>query len=250
MNAIAKRIVLRLDPARPGDGGLAAIARLAAALHAELAARMIADTRVQTALAFQALSVKTPSRSVNAGGQMRRAEAGWRHAISSLADREKAAWSFDVVHCTGVLTRECAMTCDDIVALELPRLETSLVDLRDEIAEALTHACGVILFPSETHAANGPVAAIVGDIDKAHLLAVSKDIAAALRAPLRTVEHDGQKLGKHSADRREIGDIATQIRRLGATLAVVAAADPLVEKFLARPRYLRELATPLLLLKA
>jgi hypothetical protein len=44
--------------------------------------------------------------------------------------------------------------------------------------------------------------------------------------------------------------LATAVRRQKAILAIADAADPLSQEFLQRPRFLRELAAPLLLLKA
>ena len=250
--SIARRIVLRLDPARSGDGALGLAARMAGAFHAELAARLISDTRIAAALAFPAFSTPTLGRGHSIEVHLRRAEISLRRTISTLAEHEKAAWSFEVVSCPGVLARECSMTSDDLVAIELSRLETSIFDLRDEVAGALAHARGVLLFPSKTPASSGPVAALVADRAQAKgLIAQSEKIAAALGVPLRILEHNGRSpAGTKNAERQETGDTATAIRRLGAILAVVDAADPLADKLLARPRYLRELGTPLLLLKS
>lgn len=249
---IARRIVLRLDPARSGDGALGLAAHMAAAFHAELAARLISDTRIAVALAFPAFSTPARGKGHSIEAHLRRAEISLRQTISAFAEHEKAAWSFEVVSCPGVLARECSMTSDDLVAIELSRLETSVFDLRDEVAGALACARGVLLFPSTAHASTGPVAVIVADRARAkELIAVSEQIALALGMPLRLLEHDDRSpAGKKNAERQETGDTATAIRRLGAILAVVDAGDPLADKLLARPRYLRELDTPLLLLKS
>ena len=128
---LARRIVLRLDPAQRRDGAMEIAARLAKAFDAELAARMIADTRLAGAFAVRTASAPTMEVS------LRRAEVGFRQTISAIATREHAHWSFEVVHCAGVLARECAMAEDDLVAIDLPRMEFSMAELREEIAEAL-----------------------------------------------------------------------------------------------------------------
>jgi nucleotide-binding universal stress UspA family protein len=80
-----------------------------------------------------------------------------------------------------------------------------------------------------------------------HLIEQADRIAETLEAPLQIVEHDGAPASK--GERREAADIATVLRRLDAVLAVADASDPMVAAFIARPRYLREIATPLLLLR-
>lgn len=240
MSVIAKRILLRLDPARPHDGALTRAIRLAKAFHAELAARMIADTRLASAVAIKGLDLER---------QLRRAESSLRRELTGLGERESATWSLEVVHCAGILARECSMESDDLVAIELPRIELSMPDLRDEIESALAHASGVILFPAMTRPTHGPVAALVRDRKRAtHLIEQADRIAETLEVPLQVVEHDGAPSSK--GERRETADIATAVRRLDAVLAVADASDPMVAAFIARPRYLREIATPLLLLKS
>jgi len=236
MTALTRRILLRLDPARPQDGALAHAMRLAKALHAELAARMISDTR----LAFAGLDVER---------ELRRAESSLRRELKGLGARESANWSFEVVHCAGILARECAMEADDIVAIELPRIEFSMAELREEIAATLACARGVVLFPATDQAARGPVVAVVADRKQSKALIDQADgIAEALKAPLHIVEHDGEPPTR--LERHDAGDIATSIRKLGAVLAIVDPADPIASALLARPRLLRELGAPLLLLKS
>jgi hypothetical protein len=234
---LARRIVLRLDPAQRRDAGVEIAARLARAFDAELAARMIADTRLASALAVHAAT--GPAMEVS----LRRAEISFRQTISAIAAREHAHWSFEVVHCAGVLARECAMAEDDLVAIDLPRMEFSASGLREEIAEALTHARGVLLFPEAAQPAKGLVVAIASTTDAARAL---NDESAALAKALATT----WKTVTLGDGRREAGDIATAVRKTRATLALIAANDPLAEAFLARPRHLRELATPLLLLRS
>jgi hypothetical protein len=236
MTTIARRIVLRLDPTRLLDGSLPHAMRLAKAFHAELAARMIADTRLAGALAFAAPGVEH---------HLRRAEANLRRELTDLARRESAICTFEVVHCAGILARECTMDADDIVAIELPRMEVSRAELREEITATLGHARGILILPATERTVVGPVVAIVEHRARAKPLIEQADrIAQALNAPLKIVERDG------NAERQETGDIATAIRRLGAILAVIDAKDPIADAFTARPRFLRELATPLLLLKS
>lgn len=234
---LARRIVLRLDPAQRRDGAMEIAARLAKAFDAELAARMIADTRLAGAFAVRTASAPTMEVS------LRRAEVGFRQTISAIATREHAHWSFEVVHCAGVLARECAMAEDDLVAIDLPRMEFSMAELREEIAEALMHARGVLLFPEAAQPNKGPVVAIASSTNAARAL---NDESAALAKALATTS----KTVTLGDARRDAGDIATAVRKLNATLALIAASDPLTAAFLARPRHLRELATPLLLVKS
>jgi len=241
--AIVRRILLRLEPGRGADGRLAAAARLAAAFHAELAARLVADTRVESAMAFAEAMLKTQHAHTTATAEtiIRRAEATLRRSISSFAERERAAWSFEVVHCAGALTSS-VVESEDLVAIELAQLETSLSDLREEVNSALAQARGVLLFPSANYPAKGPVVAIVPDDAKAKILTeVSGRIAAAVGEQLTVLIHG---LAHDTAG------FATMIRTRQAVLAIADASDPLVEEFLRRPRFLREIAAPLLLLKS
>lgn len=232
--AIARRILLRLDPDRRGDGGMLAAVRLAAALHAELAARLVSDTRVADALAFAS---QKPATSLEA--LLKRAEASLRRTIATLAEQERAAWSFEVVECAGILAAGGGVETDDLVAIELSRAGVAMSDLREEVEKALDSARGVLLFPSGEEAAAGPIVVVAAEQADPRIIGVGEDIAAALRAPIAVLDR--------SAD---AGSVATGVRRRKAALAVVDAADPLAHEFLARPRFLRELATPLLLLKS
>jgi hypothetical protein len=245
--AIARRIVLRLDPARSQDSTLARVLQFAKAFHAELAARMIADTRLAGVFAMAGLSGHDDlGRALET--QLRRAESNFRRALAALAADEHTAWSFEVIHCAGLLAQECATEPDDLVAIELPRLELSMSELHREIEDSLAHARGVVLLPSALETSRGPVIAITrGRKDAQNLIDAAGQIAAALDVPLKVLEHDGQSA---KAERQEAGDIATAVRKLGATLAVVDAGDTIVEPLLARPRHLREMAAPLLLLKS
>lgn len=234
--ALARRIVLRLDPSQRRDVTMEIAIRLAKAFDAELAARMILDTRFASALAVQAAHDDAMQVS------LRRAELGFRQTISTIAAREQAEWTFEVVQCAGVLARECAVAADDLVAIDLPRVEFSLADLREEISEALTHARGVLLFPEAARPAKGPVVVIAATPAGAKAL---RDEGARLAGALATT----MKFVTLDDEHRDAGDIATAVRKQSSALAIIAAHDPLTEAFLARPRFLRELATPLLLVK-
>jgi hypothetical protein len=245
---ITRRIVLRLDPAEPRDGALASVMQLAAAFRAELAARMISDTRLAGALVFADLPGQA-GLAQNIETQLRRTEASLRRALAETAAGAGANWSFEVVHCAGVLARECAMASDDLVAIEVPRVAVAAAEWRDEVADALVHVRGVLLVPAQSRT-HGPVVAIIGDSNGASsLLDEGGQIAEALGVPFKRLAHDA-RIGSADQERREAADIATAVRRLGASLAVIDAANPIVTEFLARPRLLREIAAPLLLLKA
>lgn len=236
MTVIAKRIYLRLDPARADRAALERAMRLAKAFHAELAARMIADTRLATAAAVTGRSLDH---------DLRRAETQLRRDVAGSGARESASWSFEVVHCAGILADECGMAGEDLVAIELPRVETSMQDLREEVATALARARGVVLLPATLQTGDGPVVAVVDKREQAtRLVDQGGEIARSLGAGLRVVER------ARPAERDEPSDIATRIRRLNPLLVVVDAQDPIAKSFLARPRLVREIATPLLLLNA
>jgi hypothetical protein len=240
VTTIAKRIYFRLDPARVDRAALERAMRLAKAFHAELAARMIADTRLATAAAVTGHSQDR---------DMRRAEIQLRREVAGSGARESASWSFEVVHCAGILGRECGMASEDLVAIELPRIEMSLRDLREEIATALTNARGVVLLPAALQTGDGPVVTVVDKLENARSLIDQSDaIAQALGSALRIVERDRPPV--RGSERGEPSDVATRVRRLNPLLVVVDAQDPMVQAFLARPRFVREIATPLLLLNA
>jgi hypothetical protein len=240
---LVRRIVLRLDPGRAADAHLDAAARLASALHAELAARLVADTRIEAALAFADLSqgARRESQSAhNVETIIRRAEATWRRTVSASAEKQRVVWSFEVVHCAGTLTGT-AVEPEDLVALELARLETNLSGLRHDVADALARTRGVLLFPSSSYPLKGPVIAVAShEAEPKGLVDVSRRIAAAVGEPLVVLTH---------GIAYDAAGFATAIRRQHAVLAIAASNDSLIEEFLRRPRFLREMAVPLLLLK-
>jgi hypothetical protein len=240
MTVIAKRIYLRLEPARADGAALARAMRLAKAFHAELAARMIADTRLATAVAVTGHSLER---------DLRRAETQLRREIAGYGARESASWSFEVVHCAGILANECGMASEDLVAIELPKIEMSMHDLREEIETALARARGVVLLPAALQTGDGPVVTVVDKRDAAKaLIDQSDEIAVSLGTALHVIERDPPPV--RGSERGEPSDVATRVRRLNPRLVVVDAHDPIVQAFLTRPRIVREIATPLLLLNA
>jgi hypothetical protein len=240
MTVIAKRIYFRLEPARIDGAALARVMRLAKAFNAELAARMIADTRLATAVAVSGHNIDR---------ELHRSELQLRREVAGLGAREHTSWTFEVVHCAGILARECGMASEDLVAIELPKIETSLSDLREEISTALTLAHGVVLLPATMQTGNGPVVTVVDRREHAKALIGQSDaIAQALGTALRIVERDQRSA--RGGERGEPSDVATRVRRLNPLLVVVDAEDPMVKALLARPRFVREFATPLLLLKS
>jgi hypothetical protein len=240
MTIIAKRIYFRLDAARVDGAALARAMRLAKAFHAELAARMIADTRWATAAAVT-------GHAQDRG--LRRAEIELRREVAGSGARESANWTFEVVHCAGILGQECGMASEDLVAIELPRIETAMRDLREEITTALSRARGVVLLPAALQSGDGPVVTVVDKREQSKPLIQQSDaIAQALDTALHVVERDRPPV--RGAERGEPSDVATRVRRLDPLLVVVDANDPIVKSFLTRPRFVREIATPLLLLNA
>jgi hypothetical protein len=157
-----------------------------------------------------------------------------------LAAREQIVWSFEVVHCAGALTGS-VVDAEDVVAIELSQLETSLSELRNEGNTAFAQARGVLLFPSGAYPPKGRVVAISADTQPSALVDVSQQVAAAIGEPLTVLTH---------SIAYDAAEFATALRRQQAVLAIADAADPLIEESLRRPRFLRETAAPLPLLKS
>lgn len=234
---IAKRILFRLEAGRTGTAGLAAAARLAAAFHAELAARLISDTRFAGALSAPAFTTGRGHDGHTIGTIVRRSETRLRRTLSQIPEFGHTVWSFDVVECAGVLA-DCGVEPDDLVAIELAELELAS-DVRTEAERALQSARGVVLFPHVSRASAGPVVAVAPDASRIpEPLETLERIAAALESPLVLIE-----VAPNAAA------FAAEVRSRRAALAVIDANGALAAEFLARPRFLRELATPLLLLK-
>lgn len=238
---IARRIVLRLDPKLARDGAsLVAAMRMAHAFDAELAARLVADTRFAAALTLPAGSARPKGgEAFSVDVLVRRAEATFRRSVSAVAEREQTTWSFAVVECAGVLSECGTIEADDLVALDVSRLEGA-GDLRREVQSALSHARGALLFPSEGPPRLGPVV-VVADDGRKGLIEQAERIASALDAPLIPLNR--------TAETRNAAGLAAAIRKRGAMLVMLDAFDALAQEFIARPRYLRELDAPLLLLK-
>lgn len=243
-HAIARRIILRLDPCRTHHRSMAIAAHLAAAFEAELAARLIADTRYESAP-----SILAAGRVIET--HTRRAATTLRQATEDLAEGENAAWSFEVVRCSGNTARDAELKTDDVVGIELPRFEISASDLRDEIDCGLSRSRAVLLFPASSTVSAGPVVAIIGrPPPTSHLTEESERIADALGVPLKLLDRSGALQTTGDMALRSAADFAITIRTLGATLATIDPEDPLAAELLSRPRLLRELATPLLLLRS
>ena len=239
---IARRVVLRLDP-RPARDGASVVAatRFARAFHAELAARLVSDTRFAAALTAPAGSAKPRGGdSFSPAVLVRRSETIYRRAISAIAEREQTAWSFSVVECDGVLSDCGAIQSDDLVALDLEPLEGAAGALRREVHSALSFARGVLLFPSEAPPHAGPVVVVTKNNGR-NLTDLAKRIAAALDEPLLPLQPSDRMRG--------VAEVAAAIRQRTPGLAVIDASDPLAQEFVTRPRFLRELNAPLLLLK-
>lgn len=237
---IARRIVLRLDPRLARDGAsLASATRMARAFNAELAARLVSDTRFAASLTSPAGSARPQGgEAFSVDVLVRRAETTYRRTVSAAAEHEQAAWSFSVVACAGVLSECGAIEPDDLVALDVQRLAGA--DLRREVESALSHARGALLFPSAAQPRSGPVVVIAND-RRQGLIEQAEQIASALDAPLIPIER--------TVETESVGELAAAIRKRSAMLAVIDALDALAQEFVARPRFLRELDAPLLLLK-
>lgn len=234
---IAKRILFRLEAGHTGTSGLAAAARLAAAFHAELAARLISDTRFAGAISAPAFSTGSGHDGHALTTIVRRSETRLRRTLSEIPEFERTVWSFNVIECAGVMT-ECGVEPDDLVAIELAKLELTS-DVRAEAQHALQNARGIIIFPTHTYAGAGPVVAPAPDTSRIpEPVDTLERIAAALQTPLVFIDAAPNAAA-----------FAAEVRSRRAALAIIDAHGALAAEFLARPRFLRELATPLLLLK-
>lgn len=234
---IARRIVLRLDPnSARDDASLAAAISLARAFNAELAARLVSDTRLVGALTAPIGSTRSErEQAFSIDLFVRRAEATFRRSVSSAADREQTAWSFATVQCAGILSDCADVEPEDVVALDA-RFDGPAGDLRREVHSALSRARGALLFPSQAPLRSGPIVVTSND----GVTEIAERIASALDLPL---------LPFKQGEARTAADFASAARRRHAALAVIDAAEALAQEFIARPRFLRELDAPLLLLK-
>lgn len=256
------RVVVRLDPASAPSPALRSIARLARIMEAEFAARLVEDRRLMDALALAAPSGSSDTRSA-----LSRIERTLRREIESIADEVKTAWSFDIAQCSGVFAAECTLHPDDLLAITLPEVEQMMSILREEIATGLQRTAGVLLMPRAQVAAHRPVVGMI--IREAALTTVveaSVEIAARSRLPLAFVVADqtdlvanvrkavaGQWSGPgavalHAVPTTEVEYLTAQVRSLRPALVVSAPPRAAVSQILARPRLLREVGAPILLL--
>ena len=157
-----------------------------------------------------------------------------------LAARERIVWSFDVVHRAGALTGS-VVDAEDVVAIELSQLATSLSQLRNEGMAAFAQARGILMFPSGNYPPKGRVVAIAADTQPSAQVDVSRRVAAAIGEPLtvptQIIAYDAV-------------EFTNAPRKQQAVLAIADAADPLIDESLRRPHFLRETAAPLPLLES
>ena len=261
MNAKRKtaRVVLRLDPLGTTTPALRAIAQLAHALDAELAARLVEDSRLVDALAFNAQSVEDVNNA-------RRVERGLRRQIEGVAG--DMAWSFDVVRCAGVIAVECALHADDLFAIALPEIEHAMSILRDEISNGLARTSGVLLMPRAQPQPNRPIVGLVTDeAGLSQIVESAADLATRFRQQLSfVVVDDGDLFARvrataashwtgpgavalHPVPTSQMDILAAYVRNLRPKLVVLAPSPESIQELLARPRLLRELGAPILLLR-
>ena len=254
------RLVLRLEPFGAPDPALRAIARLAHAMEAEFAARLVEDRRLAAALAFNAPSV-VPQPSAH------HIERNLRRRIERIAFESNAAWSFAIAECAGVFAAECELHADDMLAIALPEIEQMMAMLREEISNALARSSGVLLMPRVLPQPNGP---IIGVISHAAGLAPVIDISTRLAARLReqlvlVVVDDGDLVERAHTDAvakwsgpialrivrsSQLENLVAYVRSLRPKQVIAAPRPSMIEEFLARPRLLREMSAPVLLLPA
>jgi hypothetical protein len=239
---------------------LRAIATLAHAMEAELAARFIEDRRLSDALAFATHGAGEDSKA-----SLRHVERNLRRAVESVAAHDKIAWSFDIAQCSGIFAAECALHPDDLLAIALPEVEQMMGILREEIVTGLARTSGVLLMPRHQPAANRPIVGmIMREASLNEVVDAGVDIATRTRQPLAFVVASellahvrkavaGQWTGPgavalHPVPTAEMEFLAAQVRSLRPRLVVAAPPKAIIAELLARPRLLREVGAPILLL--
>jgi hypothetical protein len=254
------RVVVRLDPGGATSPALRAIARLAQVMDAEFAARFIDDRRLTAALAFE-------SDGADQTAGIRHLERTLRHQIEMIAAETNMAWSFDIAQCSGVFAAECALHPDDLLAIALPEIEQMMSMLREEISAGLARASGVLLMPRAQPSANRPIVGmIIREAALAQVVDASVELATRMRQPLAFVVADaGDLLARvrkavaaqwtgpgavalHAVPSVEVEFLAAQVRSLRPKLVIAAPPKATIEEILARPRLLREVGAPILLL--
>src|SRR5262249_8979184 len=163
-----------LDATGAPAPAIRAIARLAHAMEAEFAARLIEDKRLGDALAFAGSATPTTD--------LHQVERILRRQIEGVAAETDAAWSFDVAQCAGVFAAECVLHEDDLLAIALPEIEQMMSILREEISSALARTSGVLLMPrSQPHGDRPVVGMIADEVGLAQIVETSTALAERLR---------------------------------------------------------------------
>jgi len=256
------RVVLRIDAVGVGLPALRAIATLARAMEAEFAARFIEDRRLTDALAF---AVHAPGDDHKAS--LRHVERNLRRQVESIAEHDKIAWSFDIAQCSGIFAAECVLHPDDLLAIALPEVEQMMGILREEIVTGLARTSGVLLMPRHQPVGNRPIVGmIMREASLAEVVEAGVDIATRTRQHLAfVVASEGDLLAQvrkavaglwsgpgavalHPVPTTEMEFLAAQVRSLRPRLVVAAPPKAIIEELLARPRLLREVGAPILLL--
>jgi hypothetical protein len=257
------RVVVRLDPIDAPSPALRSIARLAQIMDAEFAARLIEDRRMMDALAFAGAS---PGNG-DPRAALRHAASNLRRQVAGIAGEMKTAWSFDVTSCSGIFAAECTLHTDDMLAITLPEVERMMGILREEISTGLARTSGVLLMTRAQLSVTRPVVGMI--MRQAAVEAVvdaSIEIATRLRQPLAFVVADnGDLVGDvrkavaaqwtgpgavalHPVPTTDVEYLAAQVRSLHPALVVSAPPKAAIKEILARPRLLREVGAPILLL--
>ena len=254
------RVVLRLESFGASTPALRTIARLARAMEAELAARLVKDSRLAAAMAFH--DPGTPSEL-----SAHHIERSLRRRIESIAVETNAAWTFGIAECAGVFASECALHADDFLAIALPEIEQMMAVLREEISNALARGAGVLLVPrTQPQQSRALVGVISHASGLSQVIAVSSQLAAHLREPLALVVVDDRDLVErvhreitgdrnapialHVVPTSQLENLAPYVRSLRPKQVVAAPRPSTIREFLQRPRMLREMSAPVLLLPA
>jgi hypothetical protein len=254
------RLVLRLDSFGASTPALRAIARLAGAMEAEFAARLVEDRRLAGAMAFNAQSA-APLVTVH------HIERSLRRRIEEVAARADAAWSFAVAECSGVFAAECTLHADDLLAIALPEIEPMMGLLREEISGALARAAGVLLMPRTPPPPNRPVVGVITHPSGlSQVVEMATQLATRLHLPLSfVVVDDGDLVERvhaqaaaqwngplklHISPKSQLENLAAFVRSLRPKQVVAAPRPSTIQEFLRRPRLLREMSAAVLLLPA
>ena len=257
------RVVVRLDPGGASSPALRAIARLAQVMDAEFAARFIDDRRLTAALAFESSAGDGDDHKA----AIRHLERTLRRQIEAIAAEANMAWSFDIAQCSGIFATECALHADDLLAIALPEIEQMMSMLREEISAGLARTSGVLLMPRLQPSANRPIVGmVIRESALPQVVDASVEIATRMHQPLSFVVADGGDLlarvrkavaaqwagpgavALHAVPSTQVDYLAAQVRSLRPKLVIAAPPKTSLAEILARPRLLREIGAPILLL--